>query len=109
MRISYWSSDVCSSDLLAPNYPAGEDALAGFKRFYKGEVAMESYTPLSQLDYGTELSKMRASGADAVYIFLPGGLGVNFIKQFEAAGQIGRASCRERCVSTCRSRGSPYN
>lgn len=72
--------------LLAPNYPAGKDALAGFKRFYQGEVAMESYTPLSQLDYGTELSKMRASGADAVYIFLPGGLGVNFIKQFEAAG-----------------------
>ncbi|MDN5843697.1 MAG: ABC transporter substrate-binding protein, partial [Alcaligenaceae bacterium] len=51
--------------LLAPNYPAGKDALAGFKRFYKGEIAMESYTPLSQLDYGTELSKMRASGADA--------------------------------------------
>lgn len=72
--------------VLAPNYPAGKDAITGFKRFYKGEIAMEAYTPLSQLDYGTELSKMRASGADAVYIFLPGGLGVNFIKQFDAAG-----------------------
>jgi len=72
--------------LLAPNYPAGKDALAGFKRFYKGEVVSEAYTPLSQLDYGAELSKMRASGADAVYIFLPGGLGVNFIKQFVGAG-----------------------
>lgn len=72
--------------LLAPNYPAGKDALAGFKRYYKGEVVLESYTPLSQLDYGAELSKMRASGADAVYIFLPGGLGVNFIKQFVGAG-----------------------
>ncbi len=72
--------------LLAPNYPAGKDALAGFKRFYKGEIALESYTPLNQLDYGAELSKIRASGADAVYIFLPGGLGVNFVKQFTGAG-----------------------
>ena len=72
--------------LLAPNYPAGKDALAGFKRFFKGEIAAETYTPLSQLDYGSELSKMRASGADAVYIFLPGGLGINFIKQFVGAG-----------------------
>ena len=72
--------------LLAPDYPAGKDALAGFKRYFKGQIAMEAYTPLSQLDYGAELSKMRASGADAVYIFLPGGLGINFIKQFVGAG-----------------------
>jgi len=71
--------------LLAPNYPAGKDALTGFKRYYKGEIALESYTPLSQLDYGAELSKIRASGADAMYIFLPGGMGVNFIKQFHGA------------------------
>jgi len=71
--------------LLAPNYPAGKDALTGFKRYYKGDIALESYTPLSQLDYGAELSKIRASGADALYIFLPGGMGVNFIKQFHGA------------------------
>ena len=72
--------------LLAPNYPAGKDALAGFKRFYKGEIVLENYTALSQLDYGSELSKMRAAAPDAVYIFLPGGLGINFIKQFVGAG-----------------------
>ena len=72
--------------LIAPNYPAGKDHLAGFKRFYKGEIVMEDYTQLNQLDYGAELSKLRASQADAVFIFLPGGLGVNFIKQFVGAG-----------------------
>ena len=72
--------------LIAPNYPAGKDALTGFKRFYKGEVASETYTALGQLDYGTELSKLRASKPDAVYIFLPGGMGINFIKQFVGAG-----------------------
>ena len=72
--------------LIAPNYPAGKDALTGFKRFYKGEVASETYTALNQLDYSAELSKLRATKPDAVYIFLPGGLGINFIKQFVGAG-----------------------
>lgn len=73
--------------LIAPNYPAGKDALAGFKRFYTGgEIVSESYTPLNLLDYGTELTKLRAAKPDAVYIFLPGGLGINFIKQFVGAG-----------------------
>ncbi len=72
--------------LIAPNYPAGKDALTGFKRYFKGEIAMESYTPLNMLDYGAELSKLRAAKPDAVYIFLPGGLGINFIKQFVGSG-----------------------
>lgn len=72
--------------LIAPNYPAGKDALTGFKRFYKGEIASEALPALNQLNFGTELSQLRASKADAVYIFLPGGMGINFIKQFVAAG-----------------------
>ena len=72
--------------VLAPNYPAGKDALTGFKRYYTGPVAAEIYTPLNQLDFGAELSQIRASGADALYIFMPGGLGVNIIKQFVGAG-----------------------
>lgn len=72
--------------LVAPSYPAGKDALTGFKRYYKGKVADEIYTKLGQLDYGTELAQLRAAKPDAVYIFLPGGMGINFIKQFVDAG-----------------------
>ncbi|MES2263915.1 MAG: ABC transporter substrate-binding protein [Pseudomonadota bacterium] len=72
--------------LVAPNYPAGKDALTGFKRYYKGKVADEIYTKLGQLDYATELAQVRAAKPDAVYIFLPGGMGINFIKQFVDAG-----------------------
>ena len=72
--------------LLAPNYPAGKDALTGFKRYYKGEVTQELYTKLGQLDYAPELAQIRASKPDAMYIFLPGGMGINFIKQFVASG-----------------------
>ncbi len=72
--------------LIAPNYQAGKDSLAGFKRFYKGSVANEVYTQLGQLDYSAELAQVRAAKPDALYIFLPGGMGINFIKQFVAAG-----------------------
>ena len=67
--------------LLAPNYPAGKDFLAGFKRFYKGEIAGEVYTTFGQLDYAAEIAQLRAAHPDGVYFFYPGGMGINFVKQ----------------------------
>jgi branched-chain amino acid transport system substrate-binding protein len=72
--------------LIAPNYPAGKDALTGFKRSYKGKIVAEVYTKLNQLDYAAELAQLRAANPDTLYAFLPGGMGINFIKQFVAAG-----------------------
>jgi branched-chain amino acid transport system substrate-binding protein len=72
--------------LMAPNYQAGKDELAGFKRYYKSEVADEVYVPLNQLDYAAELSKIAAASPDGIFVFLPGGMGVNFVKQFRQAG-----------------------
>src|SRR5437762_8316016 len=71
---------------LAPNYQGGKDSAAGFKRYYKGRLVAEMYTKLGQLDYAAELSQIRAAKPEALYVFLPGGMGVNFIKQFVAAG-----------------------
>jgi len=71
---------------LAPNYQGGKDAANGFKRYYKGRLVDEMYTKLGQLDYAAELSQIRAAKPEALYVFLPGGMGVNFIKQFVAAG-----------------------
>ncbi|HZH26910.1 MAG TPA: ABC transporter substrate-binding protein [Azospirillaceae bacterium] len=76
--------------IMAPNYPAGTDALAGFKRYFKGEIVGEVYTPLNQLDYAAELAQLRAANPDGVYVFYPGGLGINFVKQYEQAGLAGR-------------------
>ncbi len=75
--------------LLAPNYPAGQDALAGFKRFYDGGIAGEIYTQLGQTDYAAEISSLRAAAPDAVFFFLPGGMGVNFTKQYAQSGLAG--------------------
>jgi branched-chain amino acid transport system substrate-binding protein len=72
--------------LMAPNYQAGRDELAGFKNNFKGEVADEIYVPLNQLDYSAEISKIAAASPDAIFVFLPGGMGVNFVKQFRQAG-----------------------
>ncbi len=72
--------------LIAPNYQAGKDSLAGFKRYYKGRVVAEVYTQLGQLDYSAELAQVRAARPDALYIFLPGGMGINFVKQFVGTG-----------------------
>ena len=72
--------------ILAPNYPAGTDSLNGFKRFYKGELAGEVYTKLGQTDYAAEIAQIRASGADSVFFFLPGGMGIAFMKQYAQSG-----------------------
>ena len=72
--------------ILAPNYPAGKDSLTGFKNFYKGELAGEVYTKLGQTDYAAEIAQIRASGADSVFFFLPGGMGIAFMKQYAGSG-----------------------
>ncbi|HYG55003.1 MAG TPA: ABC transporter substrate-binding protein [Burkholderiales bacterium] len=72
--------------LIAPNYPAGKDATTGFKRGYGGTINAEVYTKLNQLDYSAELAQIRAAKPAALYAFLPGGMGINFIKQFVASG-----------------------
>ena len=75
---------------MAPNYQAGKDFIAGFKRFYKGEVIDEIYTPLNQPDFSAELAQVAAKNPDAVYVFYPGGLGVNFVRQYKQAGLLGK-------------------
>lgn len=75
-----------NSFILAPNYPAGQDALTGYKRMYGGELAGEIYTKLGQTDYAAEIAQIRASGADSVFFFLPGGMGISFLKQYAGSG-----------------------
>ena len=75
-----------NSFILAPNYPAGKDALTGYKRFFEGGLAGELYTKLGQTDYAAEIAQIRASGADSVFFFLPGGMGISFLKQFSGSG-----------------------
>lgn len=72
--------------LISANYQAGKDMLTGFKRYYKGKLAGEILYRLGQRDYQAELSQIRAAKPGAIFGFVPGGMGIAFTKQYQAAG-----------------------
>lgn len=76
--------------LIAPNYQAGKDSMAGFKRHYKGEVVEEIFNQVNQLDFAAEIARIAAAKPDAVFAFEPGGMGVNFVRQYAQAGLSGK-------------------
>ena len=69
-----WANDngISKVFLMAPNYPAGKDMIAGFKRFFKGEVTAEVYTKLGQTDYAAEIAQIKAADADPACTSVPG-------------------------------------
>lgn len=75
--------------LMVPNFQGGRDYVSGFKRYFKGEVVDEIFTSLSQSDFSAELSRVAAARPDAVFAFYPGGLGINFIRQYQQLGLLG--------------------
>lgn len=72
--------------LMVPNYQAGRDNVAGYKQTFRGSVADEIFTPLGHQDFSSELAQISTAGADALFAFMPGGMGVRLVKQFDAAG-----------------------
>src|SRR5882672_10295565 len=76
--------------VMAPNYQAGKDMVAGLKRYYKGRIVEENYTKLGQQDYQAEITQLRSKNPKAVFAFLPGGMGIQFLKQYDQAGLRGQ-------------------
>jgi len=76
--------------VMAPNYQAGRNAVEGFKRDYRHAIVDEVYTQVNQADYSAEIAQLQAAKPDAVYVFYPGGMGVNFVKQYQQAGLLGK-------------------
>ncbi|MCX7140773.1 MAG: ABC transporter substrate-binding protein, partial [Proteobacteria bacterium] len=72
--------------VLAPNYQAGKDMVVGFKRYYKGRIVEEVYTKPGQQDYQAEITQLRSKNPKAIFAFYPGGMGVQFVKQYNQAG-----------------------
>ena len=76
--------------VLAPNYQAGKDMVAGLKRYYKGRIVEEVYTKLGQQDYQAEITQLRSKNPKAVFVFYPGGMGIQFLRQYDQAGLRGK-------------------
>mgnify|MGYP003125352650 FL=1 len=82
---------VKSLYLVAPNYAAGQNMVAGVERTFKGEVVGKDMTVWpSQRDWSAELSKVKAAKPDGVFTFYPGPAGPAFIKQYQQAGLEGQ-------------------
>jgi branched-chain amino acid transport system substrate-binding protein len=82
---------VKSVFLIGPNYAAGKDMLTGVRTTFKGRIIGEELTKWpDQLDFSTELSKVRAAKPDAVFVFYPGAAGVQFLTQYAQAGLKGQ-------------------
>ncbi|WP_193172670.1 ABC transporter substrate-binding protein [Nisaea nitritireducens] len=80
---------VKSVYVMAPNYAAGKNMIAGVERTFKGKIAGRDLTKWgkdAQLDFSAELAKAKASGAEALWVFYPGKAGGALIKQYEQAG-----------------------
>jgi branched-chain amino acid transport system substrate-binding protein len=76
--------------VLAPNYQAGKDMVAGLKRYYKGKIVEEVYTKMGQQDYQAEITQLRSKNPKAVFAFYPGGMGIQFLRQYDQAGLRGK-------------------
>src|SRR3546814_14034372 len=103
MRISDWSSDVCSSDLMDELQEEDKVLVGRARRIQKflGQnfIVAEKFTgePGSVVPLRDTIEAFDRV-CKGEFDHLP-----------EQAFKIGRASCRERCVSTFRSRWSPYH
>ena len=84
---------VKSLYIMAPNYAAGKNMVAGVERTFKGELKGKDFTKWgkdAQLDFSAELAKAKASGAEGIFVFYPGKAGGAFIKQYQQAGLQGK-------------------
>jgi branched-chain amino acid transport system substrate-binding protein len=82
---------VKTAFLIGPNYAAGKDMLTGVRATFKGQVIGEELTKWpDQLDFSTELSKVRAAKPEAVFVFYPGAAGVQFLTQYAQSGLKGQ-------------------
>jgi branched-chain amino acid transport system substrate-binding protein len=81
-----WDRGITGVYAMAPDYSAGKDAVEGFKRYFKRKIVAEVYTKLGQQDYKAEISQLAAAKPKAVFIFYPGSMGIQFLRQYEEAG-----------------------
>ena len=82
------NAGIKSVILMAPNYIAGKLVQAGFARTYKGKVLAEIFTKINQPDYSVEIADVRSKKPEAVVVFYPGGMGINFLKQYKTSGAM---------------------
>src|SRR3546814_11831677 len=110
MRISDWSSDVCSSDLhtgaivkeIIPAFASRQEPASA-------PAIVERIVRPDLIDQILEIDRPFAFADRAGHIGPHASAEHVAERRLVIPVEIGRASCREECVRTCRSRWSPYH
>ncbi|MEP4768486.1 MAG: ABC transporter substrate-binding protein [Roseibium sp.] len=71
---------------IAPDFEASRDAISAFRRHFKGTIARQWFPKLGQSDFTKELNEIAEMEPDAIYAFMPSGMGVGLINQFHTSG-----------------------
>src|SRR3546814_13880075 len=100
MRISDWSSDVCSSDLPLDAYQATLNRV-GVKRYADVLKQLHSSEQIIKIA-GTIISKQERTSQKTGNRFA-------FVQCSDASGRSEERRVGKESVSTCRSRWSPYH
>ena len=84
--------------ILGPNYQAGKDALAGFKRYFKGEIVGELYTRLDQTDYARKCRRSAPPSPTSYSSFTPAVSAFPSCKPISAGGSARHHSDGRGCA-----------
>ncbi|MTI05346.1 ABC transporter substrate-binding protein [Roseibium denhamense] len=74
---------------IAPDYEAARDAVAAFRRHFKGQIARDFFPRLGSTDFSQEFEQIAELQPDAIYAYMPGGMGVELVRQFHTSGLKG--------------------
>jgi len=70
---------------IVPNYTSGLEQRGAFKRGFKGQILDDILVKLNQTDYAAEISQIKLRRPEGIYMFLPGGMGISFMRQLHQA------------------------
>lgn len=78
---------------MTADYIGGRNIIDSFKENYTkagGKIVGEAYVPFDVKDFGPYLAEARAAKPDTVYVFFPGGMGIQFVIQYDQFGLKGQ-------------------
>lgn len=75
--------------VMAADYAGGREIIDIFKREFTkagGKIVGEAYPPFTTKDFGPYLAQAKSANPDTVYVFFPGGMGIQYVIEYDKFG-----------------------